>query len=82
MKFAPMHRQAGIAWLIILLQAAMFWYMSETIVFPILVALISSPAVWWASSVGSRSGVFAVDRFGARGGLRVAVESRRMSHRR
>ena len=42
-----MHRQAGIAWLIILLQAAMFWYMSETIVFPILVALISSPAVWW-----------------------------------
>lgn len=42
-----MHRQAGIAWLIILLQAAMFWYMSETIVFPILVAVISSPAVWW-----------------------------------
>ncbi len=42
-----MNRQAGIAWLIILLQAAMFWYMSETIVFPILVAVISSPAVWW-----------------------------------
>lgn len=42
-----MHRQAGIAWLIILLQAAMFWYMSETIVFPIVVVLISSPAVWW-----------------------------------
>ncbi len=42
-----MYRQAGIAWLIILLQAAMFWYMSETIVFPILVAVISSPAVWW-----------------------------------
>ena len=42
-----MYRQAGIAWLIILLQAAMFWYMSETVVFPILVVLISSPAVWW-----------------------------------
>jgi|GEM_PF-983770 len=42
-----MHRQALIAWLMILLQAAMFWYMSETIVFPILVAVISSPALWW-----------------------------------
>ena len=42
-----MYRQAGIAWLLILLQAAMFWYMSETIVFPVLVLLISSPAVWW-----------------------------------
>lgn len=44
-----MYRQAGIAWLIILLQAAMFWYMSDgdMIAFPILVVLISSPAVWW-----------------------------------
>lgn len=42
-----MNRQAGVAWLLILLQAAMFWYMSETILFPILVVLISSPAVWW-----------------------------------
>lgn len=42
-----MYRQAGIAWLIILLQAAMFWFMSETVVFPILIVLISSPAVWW-----------------------------------
>ncbi len=44
-----MHRQAGIAWLIILLQAAMFWYMSDgdMVLFPILVVLISAPAVWW-----------------------------------
>lgn len=42
-----MNRQAGVAWLLILLQAAMFWYMSETIVFPMVVVLISSPAVWW-----------------------------------
>lgn len=42
-----MNRQAGIAWLMILLQAAMFWYMSETILFPILIVLISTPAVWW-----------------------------------
>jgi hypothetical protein len=51
-----MKRQAGIAWLIILLQAAMFWYMSETILFPILVVTISSPAVWgrrrWEVSSG------------------------------
>ena len=42
-----MNRQAGIAWLIVVLQAAMFWYMSETVLFPILVVAISSPAVWW-----------------------------------
>lgn len=44
-----MNRQAGIAWLLILLQAAMFWYMSDgdQVVFPILVVLISSPAVLW-----------------------------------
>lgn len=42
-----MNRQAWVAWLLILLQAAMFWYMSETILFPILIVVISSPAVWW-----------------------------------
>ena len=42
-----MHRQAQIAWLIVLLQAGMFWCFSETIVFPILIVLIASPAVWW-----------------------------------
>ncbi len=42
-----MHRQAWIAWLLILLQAGMFWYFSETILFPVVVVLISLPAVWW-----------------------------------
>lgn len=42
-----MLRQAWIAWLLILLQAAMFWYFSETIFFPLLVVAISLPAVWW-----------------------------------
>ena len=42
-----MHRQAWIAWLLILLQAGMFWYFSETILFPVLVVAISLPAVWW-----------------------------------
>lgn len=42
-----MFRQAGVAWLLILLQAAMFWYMSETVLFPIVVVLIATPAVWW-----------------------------------
>lgn len=42
-----MHRQAQIAWLIVLLQAVMFWFFSETIVFPILIVLMASPAVWW-----------------------------------
>lgn len=44
-----MHRQAGVAWLLILLQAAMFWYMSDgdMVLFPILVVLTSAPAVWW-----------------------------------
>ena len=41
-----MNRQAWVAWLLILLQAAMFWYMSETILFPVLVIAISLPAVW------------------------------------
>lgn len=42
-----MHRQAWIAWLLILLQAGMFWYFSETILFPVVVVAISLPAVWW-----------------------------------
>ncbi len=42
-----MHRQAWIAWLLILLQAGMFWFFSETILFPVVVVAISLPAVWW-----------------------------------
>ena len=42
-----MHRQSWIAWLLILLQAGMFWYFSETILFPVVVVMISLPAVWW-----------------------------------
>ncbi len=42
-----MNRQAWLAWLLILLQAVLFWYLSETIVFPILVAAVSLPAVLW-----------------------------------
>ncbi len=42
-----MKLQAWAALLIILLQAVLFWYLSETIVFPILVMLISLPAVLW-----------------------------------
>ncbi|MFM9966289.1 MAG: transglutaminase domain-containing protein [Planctomycetaceae bacterium] len=42
-----MHRQAWIAWLLILLQAGMFWYFAETILFPVVVLAISLPAVWW-----------------------------------
>ena len=42
-----MHRQAWIAWLLILLQAGMFWRFSETILFPVVVVAISLPAVWW-----------------------------------
>jgi transglutaminase-like putative cysteine protease len=42
-----MHRQAWIAWLLIALQAGMFWYFSETVLFPAVVVLISLPAVWW-----------------------------------
>lgn len=42
-----MHRQAWIAWLLILLQAWMFWYFSETVFFPVMVVLCSLPAVWW-----------------------------------
>lgn len=44
-----MNRQAWVAWLLILLQAAMFWYMTDgdMVLFPIVVVLISLPAVWW-----------------------------------
>lgn len=42
-----MHRQAWIAWLLILLQAGMFWYFAETVLFPVVVVAISLPAVWW-----------------------------------
>ena len=42
-----MHRQAWIAWLLILLQAGMFWFFSETTLFPVVVVAISLPAVWW-----------------------------------
>ncbi len=42
-----MHRQAWIAWLLILLQAGMFWYFAESIFFPVMVVMISLPAVWW-----------------------------------
>ncbi|HLQ45660.1 MAG TPA: hypothetical protein VK137_13065, partial [Planctomycetaceae bacterium] len=42
-----MNRQAWVAWLIILLQAVLFWYLSEAIVFPIAVVVISLPAVLW-----------------------------------
>ena len=42
-----MNRQAWVAWLMILLQAGLFWYLSEAILFAILVVLISFPAVFW-----------------------------------
>lgn len=42
-----MIRQAWIAWLLILLQAVMFWYLSETVLFPIVVIVGSLPAVLW-----------------------------------
>jgi transglutaminase-like putative cysteine protease len=42
-----MNRQAWIAWLLILLQAVMFWYLSETVLFPIVVLVGSLPAVLW-----------------------------------
>lgn len=42
-----MYRQAWIVWLLILLQAGMFWYFSETVLFPIVVVAISLPAVFW-----------------------------------
>ena len=42
-----MHRQAWIAWLLILLQAGMFWHFSETVLYPVVVVAISLPAVWW-----------------------------------
>ena len=42
-----MHRQAWVAWLMILLQAVLFWYLSDSLVFAVLVVLISFPAVFW-----------------------------------
>ena len=44
-----MNRQAWIAWLLILLQAAMFWYMSDgdVVLFPVLITLVGLSAVWW-----------------------------------
>ncbi len=42
-----MNRQAWVAWLIILLQAVLFWYLSEAILFAVFVVLISFPAVFW-----------------------------------
>lgn len=40
-----MNRQAWVAWLMVLLQAVLFWYLSDSVVFPILVLAISAPAV-------------------------------------
>ena len=42
-----MNRQAWVAWLMILLQAVLFWYLSEANLFAIIVVLISFPAVFW-----------------------------------
>lgn len=40
-----MNRQAWIAWLMILLQAWLFWYFSETAVFPLFAIALSLPAM-------------------------------------
>ena len=42
-----MNRQAWVAWLMILLQAVLFWYLSEANLFAVFVVLISFPAVFW-----------------------------------
>jgi transglutaminase-like putative cysteine protease len=42
-----MRPQAWIAWLLILLQAGMFWYFSQTVLFPVVIVAVSLPAVWW-----------------------------------
>ena len=56
-----MNRQVWVAWSLILLQAAMFWYMSETVLFPIVIVAISLSAVWrrkpWGVSTGYLPGI-------------------------
>ncbi len=42
-----MNRQAWVTWLMILLQAVLFWYLSEANLFAVFVVLISFPAVFW-----------------------------------